>query len=75
MKNSKNSLKNFINLKNKKIIFTPGPGSLSIENLKGLGPYFGRGDNEYLKIEKFVINKLKKSLGKNMWQHFRARDH
>ncbi len=63
MKNSKNSLKNFINLKNKKIIFTPGPGSLSIENLKGLGPYFGRGDNEYLRIEKFVINKLKKISG------------
>ena len=53
MKNTKNTLKNFINIKNKKIIFTPGPGSLSVENLKGLAPYFGRGDNDYLKIQKF----------------------
>ena len=65
MKNNSNALKNFINLKNKKIIFTPGPGSLSIENLKGLAPYFGRGDNDYAKIEKFVTNKLKKISGQN----------
>ena len=65
MKNTKNTLKNFINIKNKKIIFTPGPGSLSVENLKGLAPYFGRGDNDYLKIQKFVINKLKKISGQN----------
>ncbi len=50
----------FIIEKNKKIIFTPGPSSLSIENIKNLGPYFGRGDKEYSKIENFVISKLKK---------------
>jgi aspartate aminotransferase-like enzyme len=65
MKNNPNVLKNFINLKNKKIVFTPGPGSLSVENLKGLAPYFGRGDKDYAKIEKFVINRLKKISGQN----------
>ena len=46
----------FIIEKNKKIIFTPGPSSLSIENIKNLGPYFGRGDKEYSKIEKSCRN-------------------
>ena len=54
------SFKKFILEKNKKVIFTPGPSSLSIENIKNLGPYFGRGDTEYSKIEQFVISKLKK---------------
>ena len=33
--------------KNKKIVFTPGPGSLLEENIIGLAPYFGRGDLDY----------------------------
>ena len=35
--------KKFVNKKNKKIVFTPGPGSLLEENIIGLAPYFGRG--------------------------------
>ena len=42
-------------IKNKKIVFTPGPGSLLEENILGLAPYFGRGDIDYLKIEKKVF--------------------
>ncbi len=54
-------LKKFIQLKNsKKILFTPGPTSLSLENIKGLIPCFGRGDSEYQRDHKFVLNKLKK---------------
>ena len=48
-------LKKFIKDKNKKILFTPGPSSLSYENIKGLAPGFGRGDNEYLKVENIWI--------------------
>ena len=58
------NFKNFIAKKNKdKILFTAGPASLSIENIKGLGPCFGRGDKDYLKIEKRVLNQLKKISG------------
>lgn len=54
-------LKKFIQLKNsKKILFTPGPTSLSLENISGLSPSFGRGDKEYLKDHKYVLHKLKK---------------
>ena len=56
MKNLINHIRN----KNKKILFTPGPSSLSYENLLGLAPGFGRGDREYLKVENRVMNKLKK---------------
>ena len=56
-------IKKFINLKNKKIVFTPGPGSLLEENILGLAPYFGRGDDNYLKIETSVLNNLKKISG------------
>lgn len=58
-----NSLNNLINSKNKKIIFTPGPASLSKENITGLGPFFGRGDKNYQFIENKVLNFLKKISG------------
>ncbi len=45
---------------NKKILFTPGPSSLSAENLEGLLPAFGRGDKDYDKSLKLVLKKLKK---------------
>lgn len=58
------NLKNFIDKKNKKKqIFTPGPASLSYENIKSLEPCFGRGDKDYLKTENFVLEKLKKISG------------
>ncbi len=48
---------------NNKILFTPGPASLSNENLIGLEPCFGRGDASYDNIENFVLNKIKKIAG------------
>ncbi len=56
-------LQKFIAEKNKKVLFTPGPASLSKENIMGLEPCFGRGDGEYDKIEKFVLDKIKKITG------------
>jgi 2-aminoethylphosphonate-pyruvate transaminase len=53
-------LKKFIKKINNKSTFCPGPGSVSQYNILGLRNTFGRNDGEYLKIEKFVLNKLKK---------------
>ena len=50
---------NHIKKKNKKILFTPGPSSLSLENIINISPGFGRGDSEYLSVENRVLNKLK----------------
>ena len=59
MKNS--SIENFVKKKNALIkVFTPGPSSLSNENIYGLGPCFGRGDKNYLKLEQKVVLYLKK---------------
>ncbi len=49
----------------KKIIFTAGPASLLKENLTQLNPCFGRGDNEYLKKEEFVLKKILKLSGQS----------
>ena len=58
-------MKNLILKKNNnKILFTPGPSSLSIENVKYLEPSFGRGDKNYDRIEKYVLNRIKKLSGK-----------
>lgn len=60
----KNSIDQFIKKKNnKKILFTAGPASLTRENIIGLAPCFGRGDNDYKKTEKFVLSKIKKICG------------
>jgi aspartate aminotransferase-like enzyme len=56
-------LKKFIYKVNKKITLCPGPGSLLRENILGLRNSFGRGDIDYLKIEKYVLDKLKKLSG------------
>jgi len=53
-----------INKNNKKILFTPGPSSLSVENIKYLEPSFGRGDRKYQETENFVLNKIKAMSGK-----------
>ena len=63
MKFSSKTIKNFVSEKNRKVVFTPGPGSLLEENINGLGPFFGRGDDHYNKIEANVINNLKKISG------------
>ena len=63
MKISNKTIKNLVLEKNKKIVFTPGPGSLLEENINGLGPFFGRGDSHYKKIETDVVKNLKKISG------------
>lgn len=54
------SLRRFVENQNAgKVIFTPGPSSLTVENLVGLGPAFGRGDPDYADVESTVMNKLR----------------
>ena len=56
-----NNLKNFVLNQNKiKSLLTPGPASLLPENIQNIRPCFGRGDNDYFKIEKRVLQMLKK---------------
>jgi 2-aminoethylphosphonate-pyruvate transaminase len=58
------SISEFVHKKNEqKLIFTPGPASLLEENIAGLGPCFGRGDQDYEKIELEVLNRLKLMTG------------
>jgi aspartate aminotransferase-like enzyme len=42
-----------------KLLFTPGPASLLPENLTGLRPAFGRGDDDYAAVERQVLDGLK----------------
>jgi 2-aminoethylphosphonate-pyruvate transaminase len=54
----------FVNLRNKqKILFTAGPAALLTENLTGLRPCFGRGDEDYIEVEERVLNNLKNMTG------------
>ena len=55
--------KKIFNFNKNKILFTPGPSSLSYENINEIKPCFGRGDEEYIKLEKKVLNKIKKISG------------
>ncbi len=62
----KTVLTKFINNKNKKKkLFTPGPASLLYENISCIEPCFGRGDDQYKKIENNVLRKLKKITNHN----------
>ena len=59
-----NLITDFVDFRNKqKSIFTAGPASLIPENIEGLRPCFGRGDEDYKKIENEVLEKLKKVSG------------
>ena len=54
------TLSKFIETKNKaEKLFTAGPASLALENIAGLEPCFGRGDDNYNQIEDRVLSKLK----------------
>ena len=54
------TLGGFIETKNNaKKLFTAGPASLAFENIIGLEPCFGRGDDNYNKIEDCVLSNLK----------------
>lgn len=52
-----------VSLKNRKALFTAGPGSLAVENLLGLEPCFGRGDPAYQAIEDRVLQRLRQISG------------
>jgi aspartate aminotransferase-like enzyme len=41
-----------------KLLFTAGPASLLAENITGLRPCFGRGDQDYADVENKVLDKL-----------------
>jgi 2-aminoethylphosphonate-pyruvate transaminase len=47
----------------RKLVFTAGPPSLLPENLTGLRPCFGRGDDDYTKVEEQVLSALKTMTG------------
>ena len=58
------SIDDFVKSKNnEKFLFTAGPASLVSENLTGLRPCFGRGDNDYLLLEENVLLQLKNITG------------
>lgn len=64
MNNKNKSIINFVAEQNeRKQLFTAGPASLLPENLTGLRPCFGRGDNDYAKIEEKVLGMLKAMTG------------
>jgi 2-aminoethylphosphonate-pyruvate transaminase len=46
-----------------KLLFTAGPASLLAENLTGLRPCFGRGDEDYAAVEHRVFDTLKGMTG------------
>lgn len=46
-----------------KVLFTAGPASLLEENLLGLRPCFGRGDQDYSQVEAAVLSALKTMTG------------
>lgn len=46
-----------------KLLFTAGPASLLTENLTGLRPCFGRGDDDYARLEECVLGALKSMSG------------
>ncbi len=53
------SIKTFVDQRNRdRQLFTAGPASLLPENLTGLRPCFGRGDADYMAVEKQVMNQL-----------------
>jgi cytidyltransferase-like protein len=57
------SLNAIVSMKNRKALFTAGPGSLLGENLLGLEPCFGRGDPQYQAVEDRVLARLRKMTG------------
>ena len=48
-----------------KLLFTPGPASLTMENILGLGPAFGRGDSKYDLAELEVLQRIANLAGQD----------
>ena len=60
----KDTFTNFVRRRNdSKTLFTPGPASLLAENLNGIRPCFGRGDDDYTSLEARVLEALQKLSG------------
>ncbi len=59
------ALKSITNINNNKLMLTPGPAVVLHENLMGLVPVFGRGDEEYQKVEKTVLSWVKNLSGQD----------
>lgn len=58
------TLDEFVQTKNiEKKLFTAGPASLALQNIAGLEPCFGRGDENYNQIEHRVLLNLKSLSG------------
>lgn len=53
------ALNSITTINNNKLMLTPGPGPVLYENVIGLRPVFGRGDDEYKIMERKVINWIK----------------
>jgi len=59
MKKQDMTISDFVAMRNgSKKLFTAGPASLLAENITGLMPCFGRGDDEYLALEEDVLSRL-----------------
>ena len=64
MNNMKKSIETFVVDRNEqKLLFTAGPASLLPENITGLRPCFGRGDDDYAEVEERVLSALKTMTG------------
>ena len=64
MKDKSLSIDEFVVQQNEeKFLFTAGPASLLPENITGLRPCFGRGDEDYLAVEARVMSALQKMSG------------
>jgi len=50
---------------NSKLMLTPGPAAVLHENLMNIKPLFGRGDDEYTKMSKDVLNWIKQLSGQD----------
>ncbi len=63
-KPSSASIASFVDQRNhERLLFTAGPASLLAENLTGLRPCFGRGDDDYLAAETQVMDQLSRMSG------------
>lgn len=58
------SLSSFLSRKNEKVLFTPGPGPLLLENLLGLSTGFGRNDDDYAATQEAVVRLLQHLTGR-----------
>ncbi len=59
------AIRAYTNTNNKKLMLTPGPAVILHENLQGLKPYFGRGDDEFTLVSNIVKDWIKKISGQD----------